>query len=195
MADLYQIAVGQQGHFTSQQADEAGVSNELLRHHVRTGRLIRVHRGVYRFRDFPPTPREHVVAAWLAAGKDLAVISHESALELLELTDVIPFGVHLTVPRRARYTRSVPGVVLHTTVHEIDGSDILPIDGLPVTSVERTISDVATAGLSPEHVHSAVIQALEEGITTESALRQAAATRGNRVRTLIDQAIAGAAGQ
>jgi predicted transcriptional regulator of viral defense system len=193
MPDLFRVALGQQGYFTSKQAHESGVSNDLIRHYVQSGRLIRTYRGVFRFRDFPSSPREHIAAAWLATGKDQAVVSHESALELLELTDVIPFGIHLTVPRAARHTRAVPGVVLHTTTHEIASHEILDVDGLPVTSVERTVADVAAAGLSPEHVHRAVLEALERGVTSESGIRNAAATKGNRVRQMIDQAIAEAA--
>ncbi len=67
--DFFQIAAGQQGYFTSRQAHDAGVSNDLVKHYLRSGKFIRAHRGVYRFRDYPPSPREHVVAAWLAVGR------------------------------------------------------------------------------------------------------------------------------
>lgn len=189
MADLYQIAIGQQGYFTSRQAYESGMSKDLVKHYVRTGRFTRVYRGVYRFRDYPPSPREHVAAAWLAVGKDHAVVSHESALDLIDLTDVIPFGIHLTVPRTARYARKVPGVVLHTTTKAFDPEHIQIIDGIRVASVERTIVDVAAAGLSPEHVEIAVVEALKRGMSSEDRIRTAAAKSSRRVRIMIEQAI------
>jgi len=152
MADLYQIAVGQQGYFTSQQAHGSGVSNDLVNHHVRTGRFLRIHRGLFRFRDYPPSPREHVAAAWLAMGKEAAVVSHESALDLLDLTDVIPHGIHITVPRAKRFVRERPGIVLHTTTRELEPGDVQTVEGVKVTSPARTVVDTADAGMSPEHL-------------------------------------------
>lgn len=189
LPDLFQVASGQQGYFTSAQARTSGVSKDLVTHHVRSGRFIRVYRGVYRFRDYPDTPRGFVAAAWLAAGKDHAVVSHESALDLHDLTDVIPRGVHLTVPRSARYARTLLGVTIHTTSRALVPSEITIIDGVRVTSATRTIMDAATAGTSPEHIEVAVRQSLERGITTRRRLREAASTRSKRVRDVIAQAI------
>jgi hypothetical protein len=61
------------------------------------GRLQHVSRGLYRLRFFPGSPFEHIAAAWVVAGPDLAVISHESALELYRLADVAPSDVHITL--------------------------------------------------------------------------------------------------
>src|SRR5829696_7245616 len=63
----------------------------------------------------PVLPEEAVAAAWLAVGKEHAVVSHESALELLGLGDVIADRIHLTVPRAQRYVRPPAGTILHTT--------------------------------------------------------------------------------
>ncbi len=189
IADLFQVAVGQQGYFTSDQAHESGVSNNLIKHHVRSGKFIRAYRGVYRFRDYPPSPREHVAAAWLAVGKDHAVVSHESALELLDLTDIIPYGIHITAPRSGRYARRIPGVTLHTTTGEIAPQDLQTVDGLKITSATRTIVDVAVAGQSPEHVEIAVAQALDRGMISARDLRRAACIKSERVRCMIVRAI------
>jgi len=189
IADLFQIASGQQGYFTSRQARESGVSNELVKHHVRTGRFIRTYRGIYRFRDYPSSPREHVAAAWLAVGKDLAVVSHETALDLHDLTDVIPYGIHLTVPREGRGARKLPGITLHTTTLKFDPRDVQTVEGIRMTSATRTIVDVATTGMSPEHIEVAVAQALGRGLTTILRLRSSSANRSHRVQQVIKQAI------
>lgn len=55
------------------------------------------------------------MAAWLAAGPERAVVSHESALDLLEFSDVIPNAIHLTIPRSRRGLVAPHGVLLHTT--------------------------------------------------------------------------------
>ena len=74
---LFQVAAGQHGFFTTFQAAESGIDRRLLAYHTGTGRLERAYRGVYRFRDFPSGPRDEVAAAWLAVGKDIAVVSHD----------------------------------------------------------------------------------------------------------------------
>src|SRR5713226_6786540 len=87
---LFEVATGQGGYFTAEQARACGYSWALLSHHVKSGRFIRIRRGLYRFREYPSSAREEVIAAWLAVGKDVAIVSHESALDLLDLSDVIP---------------------------------------------------------------------------------------------------------
>jgi predicted transcriptional regulator of viral defense system len=81
---LSQIASEQGGHFTAGQARACGYSRALLSHYAKSGEFVRVHRGVYRLRDYPSSPRGDVVAAWLAAGREVAVVSHEPAPGLPE---------------------------------------------------------------------------------------------------------------
>ena len=47
---LYEVASAQEGHFTTQQAAEAGYSPQLLRKHIQAGRIVRVRRGIYELR-------------------------------------------------------------------------------------------------------------------------------------------------
>lgn len=185
---LDRLAYAQEGYFTAAQAADQGFSAQLLAHHARTGRFERVRRGLYRLRDYPATPHEHLRAAWLAMGDD-AVISHESALELHGLSDVIADRVHLTVPRQARGTRPPPGVVLHTRTRPPSGADVARRDGLPVTSPTRTIVDAAVAGTAPEQIEAAIEQALRQGMTTPSRLQRAAAGADRRVTALIDRVL------
>src|SRR5690242_5454973 len=90
---LFMLASEQAGHFTAAQAREYGVSAALLSYHLSTGAVRRIHPSVYRFHDYPSSQREEVVAAWLAVGKESAVVSHESALDLWNLTDLIPDAI------------------------------------------------------------------------------------------------------
>ncbi len=50
---LFDFALGQDGHFTTKQAAEAGYSPQLLIKHIKNGRIIRLMRGVYRIVNFP----------------------------------------------------------------------------------------------------------------------------------------------
>ncbi|TAK30826.1 MAG: hypothetical protein EPO21_18510 [Chloroflexota bacterium] len=186
---LFEIASEQGGYFTAEQARASGYSFAVLSHHVRSGRFVRVRRGLYRLREYPSFPRDEVLVAWLAAGKDVAVISHESALDLLDLSDVIPDAVHLTVPRSRRYLPAAPGVKIHTTERLIRPTDRTIRGGMVITSAARTILDAAEAGTAPEQIEMAVAQAVERGMVLPDQLRRDAAERGRRVATLIEGAL------
>ena len=186
---LFEIASEQGGYFTAEQARACGYSFALLSHHAKSGRFMRIRRGLYRLREYPSSPREEVLAAWLAVGKGVAVVSHESALDLLDLSDVIPEAAHLTVPRSRRNLPRLPGVKIHTTVRPFQPSDLTYRDGLMITSATRTILDVAEAGTAPDQVELAVVQAVERGLATPEQLRRDAAGRGRRVVALIEGAL------
>lgn len=189
---LYRLAESQAGYFTAKQALEAGMDRSTLRHHARPGgRYERVRRGLYRLRHFPESAHEHVVAAWLPLRDAGGVVSHESALELWDLSDVIPDAVHISLPRTKRGQRSRPGVRLHTLERAPGASERRRIHGVPVTTPERSIVDSLEAGTQPEQIELAVRQALERGLTTQRRLREAASGRSARVRRFVEDALAG----
>jgi hypothetical protein len=187
---LFETASAQAGYFTAAQALDHGFSSALLTHHTMAGRFLRVARGLYRLRDYPSAPGEEIVAAWLRQGPQ-AVVSHESALELLGLSDVIADRVHLTVSRERRRLVAQPGVMIHTTTHPLTDADIISRQGLRLTAPPRAIADVAAAGMAPDQVAAAVSQALQRGLTTPALLREAARSRGRRVQRLVEAALAG----
>jgi predicted transcriptional regulator of viral defense system len=186
---LFDTASAQAGYFTAAQARRHGFSSALLTHHAKTGRFVRVTRGLYRFRDYPSAPNDEIVAAWLRQSPD-AVVSHESAMELLGLADVIPDRVHLTVARERRRLAPQAGVAIHTTKRPFHDRDILNRHGVRVTAPPRAIVDVAETGMAPDQVAAAVREALERGLTTDRELRDAARGRGRRVERLIEAALA-----
>lgn len=183
---LYVLAEAQAGYFTSAQAATAGYSHSLLAHHARSGTVERIDRGLYRLSRFPEAPHADLVVAWLRAGSS-AAISHQSALVLHGISDILPREVHVTVPRTASRRRR--GARLHTSA--LPPEDVTTIDGIRVTTVERTIADVARAGLSEELVLQAIEEALDRGLTTRDRLTAMAARRGGRARHLIERALAG----
>src|SRR5208282_277220 len=186
---LFELASEQGGYFTAVQARERGFSKALLAHHAKSGHFLRVRQGLYRFHEYPSSPREDVIAAWLATGKEVAVVSHESALDILGLSDVVPEVVHLTVPRARRYRSPFPGVAIHTTTRRLGKSDVVVREGIRVTAPARSIVDAAQAGTAPEQIVAAVGQALDRGMATKSKLLAVAKARGGRVERLVRQAI------
>jgi len=187
---LYQAAEQQAGYFTVRQAESAGIDRTTLRYHARPGgRFERVRRGLYRLRHFPSSPHEHVVAAWLPLKGTGAVVSHESALELYGLSDVIPSAVHVSVPRAKRGVRPRSGVRIHTIEGQLGTEDLRTIDGVPVTSPERTLVDALEDGSPPEQIELAVRQAVDRGLTTPRRLREMVKGRSARTRLIIESAV------
>jgi predicted transcriptional regulator of viral defense system len=181
---LYQIAEGQGGYFATRQARQAGFSRDQLSYRTKSGQLERIVHGIYRLRRFPASPYEDLFVALLRTGPR-SVISHESALGVYDLTDALPAQVHVTVPRTASRRRK--GIQLHTKA--IDASEITTRDGLSVTTVLRTIADVAAAGLAEEFVVQAVHQAIDRGLIRPSELRNAREKYGGRAARIIAQAL------
>jgi len=166
---LYETAASQQGLFTTQQAAAAGYSPQLLIHHTRTGKFARVRRGIYRLVYFPAGEHEEFVVAWLWS-EHAGVISHQTALALHELSDVLPAHVHLTLPSawRHRRFRVPPDVVLHHA--EVATEERTWFGTVPVTTPRRTLNDGANAGVSPDLLRDAARQALRRGLIARDEL-------------------------
>lgn len=187
---LFRTASQQGGYFTAAQARTSGFSWASLSYHARRGRFIRVRRGLYRLREYPESTREDVIGAWLAAGRDDALVSHESALDLLGLSDVVPDKVHLTLPRSKRYRPAPPGVAVHTTTKPLRAADVVVREGVRVTSTVRSILDAAEAGTAPEQIVAAITEALDRGLATRPQLLDAARSRSKRVERLVRRGVA-----
>lgn len=181
---LYQIAESQGGYFSARQAQQVGVSKALLSHHTKRGRFQRIRRGVYRLTHFPEAPHADLIIAWLSAGEK-AVVSHESALSLYGLTDLLPTEIHLTVPRTA--SRRLRGVRFHTA--RLNREEITSRQGLPVTTLPRTIIDLIRCGVAEEWVRTAIQQAVARGLVSEVVLQEEARRRGGHIGALIQAAL------
>jgi predicted transcriptional regulator of viral defense system len=175
--------------FTARQARERGYSAQLLAHHARTGRFARVRRGLYRLSDYPTGEHEEIRAAWLTVGVERAIVSHESALVLHQLSDVLPNTVHLLVSREHRGIRAPAGVTLHTTTTPIPDDEITTRNGIRVSTPSRAILDAASSGTAPEQIQMATRQALAEGRTTPSQLAGQAERHSGQVAALIRRTI------
>lgn len=177
---LYEIAESQAGYFTAKQAREVRFSWERLSSNVKNGKFLRVNRGIYRLIHFPGSAHEDLFVAWLRTGPN-STISHESALSVYELTDVLPGIIHVIVPRTASRRRK--GLRLHT--NRLKPEEITRREGLPLTTAVRTIADVAAAGLAEEQIRQAIREALQRGLASREELLVQAAHRGGRAAQII----------
>jgi hypothetical protein len=114
-----------------------GLSRSAVKRWTADGRLHRVHRGVYAIGRRELT----VHGKWLAAVKACgpwAVLSHQTAAALWDLLRSVSAAIHVSALRRVR----PPGVTVHR-VAALDRSEWEIRDGIPVTSVARTLADCA----------------------------------------------------
>lgn len=159
---LFDLATTQDGYFTTKQATALGYSSQLLNHHVKAKRLLRPHRGIYRIVHFPPGDRDELMIEWLWSDRE-GVFSHETALGLHELSDLMPTRIHLSLPTTSKRRRRARE---HVTVHyaDIPITDRTWIANVPATTPRRTLIDCAMAGLQPEFLQQAAQQALRRGL-------------------------------
>jgi len=166
---LFETASAQAGYFTTRQAAVAGYSTQLLLKYIRGGRVVRVQRGIYRVVHFPASEHEDLVTAWLWS-EQAGIVSHQTALALHGLSDLLPAQIHLTLPAtwRQRRFRVPAGVVLHHA--DVPSEDRSWFGAVPITTPRRSLSDCADAGLSPELLRQATQQALRRGIVARADL-------------------------
>ncbi len=156
-------AAVQHGVLTLPQLLEAGLSVHQVERRARSGRLVRLHRGVYLHGALtgplePPLARP--MAAVLACGPG-AVVSYESAATLWKLVPAAEAGpVHVTVPGGDRGRR--PGLAPHR-VASLPGEDRGEVDRVPVTAPPRTLVDLA-AHVRPRTLEQALAEAERTGL-------------------------------
>jgi predicted transcriptional regulator of viral defense system len=167
---LYAEASAQAGYLTRAQAFAAGYTDPLLHYHVARGHLERVARGTFRLVHFPVSDDEDLVVAWLWSDQE-GVFSHETALRLHRLSDVLPAEKHLTLPTAWRRRRiKVPrGLVLHHA--DLVPSDIAWYGSVRITTPLRTLLDCEAEGVSPEFIEHAKRQAVQQGLIAAKDLR------------------------
>jgi predicted transcriptional regulator of viral defense system len=166
---LLGIAYPQSGYFRTAQAATVGFSNQLLRKHRLSGRLVRPLRGVYRLVDVPPGEHDDLVALWLWS-EEAGVFSHETALALHELSDALPSRVHMTVPRAWARRLAVPRLLaLHHA--KLPADDRTWVGSVPVTTVARTLRDAVDAGVDPDLVAQAIAEGRARKLIDRADLR------------------------
>lgn len=179
---LYHIAEPQAGYFTAKQAHKVGYSRERLSDLTTRKQFIRVQRGIYRLSHFPASRFEDLFIAFLRTGPN-SVISHDSALAVYDLSDVLPVEIHVIMPRTGSRRRN--GIRLHT--NKIDIGEITQREGLPITTPSRTIADVIMNGLGHNLVRQAVNEAIKKGLMTKAQLLDQAYRSRGRVKIIIQE--------
>jgi predicted transcriptional regulator of viral defense system len=169
--ELAALAEDNGGLVTAEQARAAGFTDSVLARLVQRKRIERIARGVYRIPYFSPGQfsqyREAVLWAKANRGPNRVALSHETALAVYGISDANPASIHLTVPGTARLRRRTPkGVVVHHG--DLSPADVSIQEGIPVTTIDRTISDLLQSGGRTDLLKQAVSDARREGYITEA---------------------------
>ena len=171
---LYQISEGQQGYFTAQQAVACGYRTSSHVYHLKVGRWQREHRGIYRLTRFPSTDHAQYVlwSLWSCnrQGIPQGVYSHQTALSLFDLSDLMPARLHMTVPHAFRRNSPTPSeLFLHRG--KIGPDEVEERQGFRVVRPIRAVADLlAEAFVSSDHLQMALREGLRRGVITQSEL-------------------------
>jgi very-short-patch-repair endonuclease len=134
------------------QVREAGLSRREIDRRIEAGWLVPQHEGVYAVGHTALTYHSHLIAAVYACGED-ALASHRSAGKLWGILRGTQ-RIEVTGPR-SRVPKN--GFTLHRS-RLIHDEDRATIDNIPVTSLARTLVDLADV-LSEERLADAVNEA------------------------------------
>lgn len=165
---LFDIADCQQGYFTSEQAKECGYYDSHFQRPILSGAWIKVGHGLYRLARYPLTERPDLVewSLWSRSkkGEVQGVWSHETALDLYDLCDIMPTKLHMTVPKRFRKSVATPSV-LKLYFFDLQQGDWVEQQGYRVTTPLRTLLDViASRRISDEFIEQAVFAGRNKGL-------------------------------
>lgn len=143
-----EIAARQHGVVTAGQLSWAGLSPSTITKWALSGRLHRLHRGVYAVGHAHLAIEGRWLAAVFACGEG-AVLSHESAAALWGISPRSPSVVHVTVPSHNGRARR-KGIRIHRTT-TLESEDTTRRRNIPVTTHARTLRDL---GYGPEPTRS-----------------------------------------
>jgi predicted transcriptional regulator of viral defense system len=166
---LHEIAEDNYGFLTVDDARRAGIRPQRLAEMARRGSLRREGVGLYRLEPFPVHELDSYRKASLWPYGVEGVLSHETALDLYELSDVNPARIHITVPKRYRLRRREipPSYRFH---HEdLDERDLTRHEGLPIVTPRRAIHQCHEAHLRRDLLRQATEQARQRGLLNDDA--------------------------
>jgi hypothetical protein len=132
------VATRQHGRISHAQLLAAGVDRDRITRWLADGRLLRVHRKVYAVGHTAPAALADLMAAVLACGEGVA--SHRSTLHARGILRERPPRPEVSVASRSG--RRQRGIVVHR-VASLPPLDTTTFHGIPMTTVERALLDVA----------------------------------------------------
>ena len=174
---LIDLAELQGGLFSAGQAAAQGISNRALSSMARGGYLSREAWGVYRLSTWQLSPHASLWRAvlWAQVGDAATqpVLSHRSALSLHGASLDSPGKIDLTLPpEKKRITRREPPPAVQLHFRELRDDEKTTVDGLPVTTLFRTIVDLLIDRQARDAVSYVMAHGVQEGNLLEADFRR-----------------------
>jgi predicted transcriptional regulator of viral defense system len=138
---IAELATRQHGVVARRQLFEHGLTPRMIDRRLESGRLLTLHRGVYALGHLRLSRRGRWLAAVLACGPT-AVLSHASAAALWGFARPRRGPVDVIVPS-GRGRSGHAGIFMHEGRPR--ATERGPVDAIPVTTVPRTLLDLAEA--------------------------------------------------
>lgn len=176
IALLGSLAVERWGMFTTAQAADVGIARKTLSSLARARAIERVAQGVYRMAGAPVADVEldMIRIHWLAlggttrpptrTGAPALVAAGKTAATIHQIGDWFSGASTFVVPER-RVTRLSD---VRLRVVALSSDEAVIVDGLPATTVERTIADLIATGEDLSLVVNAVSEASRKGSLTST---------------------------
>ena len=170
---IAELAEGAWGVVTRAELRAAGLSGAQITHRLARGDLIPVFPGVYRVGHRAPCLEAHYLAAVKACGEG-AALSGLAAAHLWGITKQQPRVPEVTAPTERR----IEGIRTHRARGGLDPREVASFEGIPLTTVARTLVDVA-ASLEPAVLAVACHEAGGRHGTTPREIEAVLARRPN----------------
>jgi hypothetical protein len=165
---LAELAATQHGVFARSDALASGLSSTQTRRRS-LGVWVELYEGVFRIPGAVPTWRGDLLAACLAAEAKPAGVSHGSAGALYELPGGRDDLVEVTCRRWKRCQKS--GLVVHESTR-FDEIDLTIVDGIPVSTPERVVMELAGLRPFPDYVERVMQAARRKKLITYDSMLQ-----------------------
>jgi predicted transcriptional regulator of viral defense system len=166
---LYEIAEDNYGFLTVDDARQAGIRPQRLAEMARRGSLRREGLGLYRLDPFPAHELDAYRKATLWPYGVEGILSHETALDLYELSDVNPAKIHITVPKRYRLRRREAPSAYRFHHEDLGERDVTRHEGLPIVTPAKAIRQCHATNLRRDLLRQALEDAEQHGLLTRGA--------------------------
>jgi predicted transcriptional regulator of viral defense system len=169
---LHEVAEDNYGFLTVDDARQVGIRPQRLAEMARRGSLRREGLGLYRLDPFPAHELDSYRRATLWPYGVEGVLSHETALDLYELSDVNPAKIHITLPRRYRLRRRQAPPAYRFHHEDLDERDVTRHESLPIVTPAKAIRQCHEAHLRRDLLRQALEDAQRRGLLSGSAYEE-----------------------
>ncbi len=166
---LAEAAAQREGYFTRADARAAGAGDAVFDALLTEHKIEPIAADIYHLVQFPRSDQEEHLILWLQTDRQ-GVLSHETALLLHELSDILPQRLHITVPPGFDPGSRQIDPTVELLRGDVADDEKCWLGPVPYTSALRTLRECIDIGVSPDLNEQAIEQGLERGLFTEDQL-------------------------